>query len=693
MGQASRSMWGETLQRHCSDETLLAHADGELSPLGMWIVARHLNKCWQCRARLEELDGQALALARVLDRTPYFGPEHMAEARARLLFGQEERERDHSHELTFSPRRNPFHPRSLVMAGTVAVFVVLGFCIYVGQSGKTEEPRTVLAQVVEREHAAMDTPLAIHQTIRVEIAELAPRRKTLAGSLEVWTETQRENFALRWLDNQGAIRHAVWQGLGDRPHVYSMASAGSIPANLERTPAMQSMADLHAYGLDPATLEAAFVRWLEHWQGRPISLSSDFLAFAGRGGVVLTMKRARSADGDPLYRLSAVRVAPGMRIEIVMHVDARTWKPRLQCVRFDTPQRSVEFRLAMEILRFVPHSSVPLEVSRSREWFGQTAPPARSEIPEAIVRSAPAALPITEDIDGLEVQVYYALHRIRVCSGEPVEVVRDSPGRILVRGLVKNVERKHELLSTLSELGHPEALSVDVKAMSEVVARETDSSDLSSSSTKVTAGRLPIEDELKAYFRERLPADDGSVAHHVTRFTNDAVSDADAALGEAWALRRLIERYPAQKCRDMDRSQQWLVEIMLRDHLAALRVRISDTRRLIEPVLLRLAKAPAGDVAKEPELKEETADPYADQFERRTFDTTRHAHALLLELFSSGQELSFEERAAKSEGIALDLLQSFRRLENDFASFDAEVSRSFPGSAQADSRDYKPERQ
>ncbi|MEN6537138.1 MAG: hypothetical protein ABFD60_02195 [Bryobacteraceae bacterium] len=686
-------MWRETLQRHCSDETLLAHADGELSPLGRWIVVRHLNKCWQCRARLEELDGQALALARVLDEMPYLGPEHMAEARARLLFGQDELEREHSHRLTFLPSRNPFHPRSLVTAGTAFALVVLGFWIYFAQSGRMREPKEVLAQVTEREQATVNTPLAVHQTMRVEITELAPRRTSLAtGRLEIWTQTSQGPFALRWLNDEGAVRHAVWRGPDDRTQVYSVASIQSTPARSQHMPAVQSTADLFAYGLDPTTLEAAFMRWLEHWQGRPVSLSSDFAAFAGRGGVVLTVKRMRSADGVPLLRFLAVRAVAGGHIKIVMEVDATTWKPRLQCVRFETAEKSVEFRLAMETQQFVPYSSVTSEVSMSREWFGRTTLPASPEAPEIARHPDPPVLSPAEDLDGLDIQVRYALHRIRACLGEPVEIIRDPSGRILVQGLVKNVERRRELLTTLGELGHPAVLSVDIKAMSEVSGHETEASDVSGSLTKVTAGRLPVEEQLKSYFRERLPADDGSVAHHVTRFTNDAVSGADAALGEAWALRRLIERYPAEKCRQMDRSQQWLLEVMLRDHLTALRVRMSDAQKLVEPVLLRLAQLPAGEVVEVPEMKEEVAEPVSEHFALRTFEAARHIDELLLALFSSGHELPAETRGAEVEGIALDLLRSFRRLEKEFVSFDVEVSRSYWESDQADSRGYKPER-
>src|SRR5882672_3300640 len=46
-----------SLQSHPDDEMLLRHFDGELSGRDAKQVQRHLAACWQCRTRVEELQG------------------------------------------------------------------------------------------------------------------------------------------------------------------------------------------------------------------------------------------------------------------------------------------------------------------------------------------------------------------------------------------------------------------------------------------------------------------------------------------------------------------------------------------------------------------------------------------------------------------------------------------------------------
>ncbi len=241
------------------------------------------------------------------------------------------------------------------------------------------------------------------------------------------------------------------------------------------------MADLSAYGLDRPCWKQPF-EMVGPLAGRPISLSADFSSIACRGDVALAVERVRMAGDAYVIRFSAVRIASGIRTEIVMDVDAKTWRPQLQRVRFDTPQKSVEFQLAVETLQFVSHAAIPPEVSRSRDWLRQTLSLASPKAPEEARAAQPVSSP-GDNLDRLEVEVHYALHRIRACLGEPVEIVRSPSGRILVEGLVKSTERKTELLTALGELGDTDALSVSIRAMSEVTVRATQPAVLTGSAT------------------------------------------------------------------------------------------------------------------------------------------------------------------------------------------------------------------
>src|SRR5260370_14709285 len=82
-----------SIQKHYSDERLLAYVDGELPGRTADKTARHLAVCWQCRARLDEMENQAYAVARALSDESFLHPLHMAEAKERLTAAQREYER------------------------------------------------------------------------------------------------------------------------------------------------------------------------------------------------------------------------------------------------------------------------------------------------------------------------------------------------------------------------------------------------------------------------------------------------------------------------------------------------------------------------------------------------------------------------------------------------------------------------
>lgn len=72
------------LRKHCSDDQLLAFLDGELEGRGAAGVARHLESCWLCRGRQQELEAAAQRLARMVDSEAYPDAGWLATARQRL---------------------------------------------------------------------------------------------------------------------------------------------------------------------------------------------------------------------------------------------------------------------------------------------------------------------------------------------------------------------------------------------------------------------------------------------------------------------------------------------------------------------------------------------------------------------------------------------------------------------------------
>src|SRR5215470_14312292 len=80
-------------QRHCSDEQLLAFVDGELTRWSRRRVTRHLERCWKCRGRAQELESQAHCVARLLLEADFRWTRRIAEAKEGFLLRARECER------------------------------------------------------------------------------------------------------------------------------------------------------------------------------------------------------------------------------------------------------------------------------------------------------------------------------------------------------------------------------------------------------------------------------------------------------------------------------------------------------------------------------------------------------------------------------------------------------------------------
>src|SRR6202167_6732474 len=80
--------------KHLSDQELLLAADGELAPRRAAQVRAHLAACWDCRARMAEIEGTIADFARAhrhdLDRQlpPMDGPRALLRAQVAELASQ-----------------------------------------------------------------------------------------------------------------------------------------------------------------------------------------------------------------------------------------------------------------------------------------------------------------------------------------------------------------------------------------------------------------------------------------------------------------------------------------------------------------------------------------------------------------------------------------------------------------------------
>ena len=662
-------LWKKPFQKHCSDELLLSHVDGELSFATESVVRKHLKACWECRATLAELEEQAQAVAKTLAEPLFPGVERIGEARRRFSVW----ERRFEQSLETGPKlqlraTSSVHLRAVATAGVLCLAIAGIWFPYYLRNPRAAE---VLAATQKVEREIYQAPL-LHQSFRVEISEKKPEMRRRTGRLEVWSEAGGARFTSRWRDDDGTLRHALWKPERNREYVFSPAMApGVIPVAEQRTE-MRSLVQISGGEVGLEQIEGGFARWLQARRWRPIALASELSVFVDENGVMLRAERVRSAEGESAIRLSAQRTYARFRVEIVMDVDALTYRPRLQRILFEADGREVEVYLAVERAESVPPQRLTATVFQPDAALiapGMRTAVARST--KTVPPQPPAVVVVTQpdpaDLEAVEIEAHYALHRALACLGEPIEIVRHPSGYLQVRGLAATAERKTKLLASLAQVTTPSWLQVDIQTVEEVSAKQPREAVPSPRETHTFAAHLPIQDQLEHFFSARGDSNSSDRRRQIIELANEAVSSSDGALVHTWALRRLAERYGGNRAARLRPQSRRLLEAMLRDHLVALRARSDRTRQLLEPALVL---APSG--SKPAAAEEVLSDLNWSDATLAVFDTIRGMDGLVQALVA-GADLN----GKPVELAAGELQRAFARLESNVRALDAALGREF----------------
>src|SRR5262249_46410480 len=106
-----------------------------------------------------------------------------------------------------------------------------------------------------------------------------------------------------------------------------------------------SLASLADDGLDPLKIEASFMRWMERRSWTPIAFSSDLSLWMSADGSVAKAERIRLSNRSSAVRLTIERHLRKVVAILDVELDSTNSVPRLQTIRFEAPERTVEVRL------------------------------------------------------------------------------------------------------------------------------------------------------------------------------------------------------------------------------------------------------------------------------------------------------------------------------------------------------------
>jgi hypothetical protein len=557
---------------HLSDEQLLLALDGESSAHEAAQVEVHLEACWSCRTRREQIEKTIGDVVEYRDHLmkPYFP----IPTGGRSLFVTR------LEQLALSVGRPPLWNRvvrALRTLGAISQSLVPRY-VWIGAlvvaslalfsfTRLWRVPKVSASQLLE--NAQGSEVRALHSVAKPVVYQ---KLRIRVGGQTVTRTIYRDPVGMRQAD-----RLDVAEGAGG-----ALASNVGSPAEPQDQRNAVQNAD--------AELRQTFLTAHLNWQNplSPASYSAWYKSLGEKLDEVTTV-------GDGLITLKTT-TSEGPIAEARITVRTSDFHPIAEDLRLKDTRQVEVHELAWEVLPmeainvaiFAPEPALSPEIGRPSSVAPQPPGLTDAELAEA------------------ELRARVAIHAEKADLGEPIELDRDIPGSgqrsVVVRGIVSTPERKNNLLAVLRGIPHIEfRLQTVEEAQSqlnqvtedqsqgaapqiaqEVPAREYRVAGGNVEATRhetpalVIAGKPALEQQLE----EQFPNSEDRAA-----FVNETVELVQDAMAQAWALRRLGNRYTPDTVTELSSGSQQTLELLIRDHVSVLRQDVDGVRNRISPLL------------------------------------------------------------------------------------------------------------
>jgi hypothetical protein len=617
--------WSRTAH-HPADDDLLLQLDGELSEAANNAVKTHLEACWACRVRTEQLQAAISNFMAYRDR--FDVAQHVPPPRNWQTFDWQlqgllnETAAKVGQAGILSRAKRFFFGTPLMLRWTTAGAVLA---------------LTVLAGLKLNSVPAVSANELLHNAARAEAAalnrEVVPvvHRKLLVRRKSVAREDAREE-SLRWEIWSETAGGRFWQAVEDGGQQRFVAERQAAPPQLLHE--LQQLLRANHFDWQRPLSATVYQAWRQSLPDKREEVSTATLA--NRAAVLI---------------LKTIPVTPvlGGITEASLLVRASDWHPLEQRWRVRHAKGEQEYSIAEEAFEVLNARaldpavfSVQIAEPLTTSVFADTAADATS--------NRPASMPDLgkPDLAGIEAEVRETLHRFKADLGEPIEIVRLPTGQLEVRGLVNTAQRKQELVTALHDIPQ---LSLNLRTVEEVAREAKPLTDEQSENQEVGGVLLPIQELLD----QRRPGQ--YEAEELRELANRALTHAEAVMAEAWALRRLAERYPAEELAQLAPAARAKIEAIVRDHLRALRGKAERARATLKPILTSVTSD--ATVTGEEWPREWPA------FSGQLFKTAQQLDRAANALFASGQTERGElaVRLKRNEANARALLQALAVLE------------------------------
>jgi anti-sigma factor RsiW len=547
----NRSKNWARLSWHPSDEELLAFLDGESSAKQASKTQKHLEGCWDCRARRERTERSISAFINYRHTALADTTEASSRAQGRFAdkldrLAAEQTEQPQLFHRYGAQARHFFLFRPAVLA-TAVVLLAIGLGV------RFSLDRQVSASELLRRAAQAEADQLNHVSNPVVHRKFQVRRRS-----SVTVPEQVVNWEI-WNDTKNS---RVRQFFTDRN---------------------QSIADELARVLQANHMDAA----------RPLSAASYQSWHNTLQHPRDEVTKSKLADGNDVLTLRTISASPvntGQIAEAAFVVRTSDWQPtelRLNLAAEDgnriyelTATLSEVVTLAqVEPALFASQPVVPPSPSRSpKEVAKKETQPA----PALASNAQPLNAPPVASAD-LEVEVLRLLNQATADLGEQITVKRQSDGLLHIAGIVETDKRKMEILTALSSISGNPAVRIELQTVAEAVAKQTSNKPTPTPSTRaveITSNTMAAEPELRSYFASKGKDTDEAIREYAARI----VRLSNRAMDHLWAMKRLLNQFSPEEARALtpEARSKWIG--LIRSHCRSYQAEIESMCRELQPI-------------------------------------------------------------------------------------------------------------
>ena len=623
---------------HPAEEDMLLCLDGEASERQADKVRVHLEGCWACRNRRDKLDR---AIAAFMDYCEADATDAAAlPPRARVEFAERLRVAASAKpKPSLIPRwanalRWQFAQRRLAAGALACLVIAASLTLILLRSSRTVSAQELLTRTSQAEALSLSRVGEPVVYRKLQVKRVGTGEPVV---WESWNDAHRNQFRQRVADKQGPR--------------FLRANEKTTPTVIAE---LEQIFRANQFDSQRPLSAAAFAEWR-----KSIKTKSETVAASSADWKLTTIV-------EQPYAVNAITEASLIVRKrdwhaIALHLQVQGEREIREYELSETAYEVLPWQALAVLADFAPTPSLTPSLTPSPRPTASPSP-SPAAMPTALPSLKP--LPSEADLKEAEVAALYALHQAQADLGEQIEVVRDPNGlggQVEVRGLVETSARKRHLAAALSHLS---LVTVRLQSVEEVArqtaqpaTRATEIVPASEPATQATLGTIAFEKKLAQYFAGRGESQK-TMGIKIAELSDAVIVEASAARSEAWALRRLAERFAAEKQRELAPEAQARLDEMARHHRARLRATSDSLRARLEPILTALGGT-QGEAT--PPRTEATWQARA----QAVFNAAQQVNQLAGRLFAE-----FAADAATPEQAARQMLAALARLDHALRSFE-----------------------